>query len=297
MDRYPEIKKVCVVGAGTMGHQIALCAALAGYEVKCVDKDSAMLVRAEELVAAYLSAQVNKGRMGEETAQQVRSRLVFTPSLEEGAGEADFVIETISEDLELKRRLFAELDRIAPPHAVLVTNSSFIGSSRIAGATGRPDKVCNLHFFNPPLVVKVVEVVKGPHVSEKTVRLVMEVSKSMEKIPILIQKEIDGFVVNRVIDAMVDEAVYLYEMGVASYEDIDTAVRHALGQPLGPFKIMDLIGIDLVYQTRMNRYRETGNPAHKPSPTVIEKFVRGEWGRKSGKGFYEYPGKGEKEER
>ncbi|WP_258359131.1 3-hydroxyacyl-CoA dehydrogenase family protein [Moorella sulfitireducens] len=282
------VKKICVVGAGVMGHQIALCAAMAGYEAFCMDKDTAMLDKARKLVEDYLAGRVKKGRMEEEFAGQALARITFTSSLEEGAREADLVIESITEDLELKRQLFAELDRLTPPHAILVTNTSNFVSSKIASATSRPDKVCNLHFFNPPLVVKVVEVVKGPHVSEHTINQVMEISKSMDKIPILIKKEIEGFVVNRIMDAMMDEAAHLYDLGVASYEDIDLAIRHALGQPLGPFRLMDIIGIDLLYRARMNRYRETGNPAYKPSPAVVEKFVRGEWGRKTGKGFYEY---------
>ncbi|MGI9952775.1 3-hydroxyacyl-CoA dehydrogenase family protein [Moorellaceae bacterium AZ2] len=293
MGTYPGIKRICVVGAGVMGHEIALCAALAGYEVKCVGRTPSKLAKVEKRVDEYLSSQVSKGRIDEEAARAARSRLQFTSSLEEGASQADFIIESIAEVLEQKRQLFAELDRIAPPHAVLVTNSSFMGSSRIADATKRPEKVCNLHFFNPPLVVKVVEVVKGPHVSDETAEVVIGVSKSMGKIPILIHREIPGFVVNRIIDAMLDEALYLHDMGIASYEDIDTAVRHALGQPLGPFKIMDLIGLDLVYQTRMNRFRETGDPAKKPYPALVERVARGEWGRKTGKGFYTYEEKAE----
>ncbi|MEW6423271.1 MAG: 3-hydroxyacyl-CoA dehydrogenase family protein [Bacillota bacterium] len=285
---YPGIKNICVVGAGNMGHQIALCAALAGYRVKCTDIDPGVLQKAEQFADKYLPERVAKGKLGEEAARQARANLSFTTSLEEAAGDADFVIEAILEKLDLKRRLFAQLDKIAPPHAILVTNSSFIVSSKIADVTGRPEKVCNMHFFNPALVMKLVEVVKGPHVSDETAQTVMEVSKSMGKTPVLLKKEIYGFLVNRIVAAINHEALYLYDMGIASYEDIDTAVVHALGHPMGPFRLMDLTGIDLSYYIGMERYRETGDPAHKPSPVIVEKFIKKEWGRKTGKGFYDY---------
>jgi len=285
---YPGIQKICVVGAGNMGHQIALCAALAGYRVKCTDIDPGVLQKAEQFADTYLPERVAKGKLSEEAARQARANLTFTTSLEEAAGDADFVIEAILEKLELKRQLFARLDKITPPHAVLVTNSSFIVSSKIADATGRPEKVCNMHFFNPALVMKLVEVVKGPHVSDETAQTVMEVSKSMGKVPVLLKKEIYGFLVNRILAAINHEALYLYDMGIASYEDIDTAVVLALGHPMGPFRLMDLTGIDLSYYIGMERYRETGDPAHKPSPIIVEKFIKKEWGRKTGKGFYDY---------
>jgi 3-hydroxybutyryl-CoA dehydrogenase len=271
-----------------MGHQIALCAAIAGYRVKCTDVDPAVLQKAEQFAEKYLPERVAKGKLSEETARQARANISFTPSLEEAAGDADFVIEAILEKLDLKRQLFAQLDKIAPPHAVLATNSSFIVSSKIADATGRPEKVCNMHFFNPALVMKLVEVVKGPHVSDETARTVVEVARSMGKVPVLLQKEIYGFLVNRIVAAINHEALFLYDMGIASYEDIDTAVVLALGHPLGPFRLMDLTGIDLSYYIGMERYRETGDPAHKPSPVIVEKFVKKEWGRKTGKGFYDY---------
>ncbi|MEW6425216.1 MAG: 3-hydroxyacyl-CoA dehydrogenase family protein [Bacillota bacterium] len=287
---YSGIQNICVVGAGNMGHQIALCAALAGYRVKCTDIDPGILQKAEQFADKYLPERVAKGKLSEEAARQARANLSFPTSLEEAAADADFVIEAILEKLDLKRRLFARLDKIAPPHAILVTNSSFIVSSKIADATGRPEKVCNMHFFNPVLVVKLVEVVKGPHVSDETAQTVMEVARSMDKVPVLLQKEIYGFLVNRIITAIMHEALYLYDMGIASYEDIDTAVVLALGHPLGPFRLMDLTGIDLSYYIDMERYRETGDPAHKPSPIIVEKFIKKEWGRKTGKGFYDYGG-------
>ena len=282
------INNICVVGAGNMGHQIALSATLAGYKVKVTDVSQEILQKAEEFVGKYLPDRVAKGKMTEDAAQAARGNISFTVSLEEAAQDADLVIEAVIEKLDVKHTLFAQLDRICPPHTILATNSSFIVSSRIAPVTNRPDKVCNMHFFNPALVMKLVEVVKGPHVSDETANTLMEVSRSMGKIPVLLNKEIYGFLVNRILGAINKEAFYLYDMGIASYQDIDTAVVYALGHPMGPFRLMDLTGIDLAYYIDTERYEETGDPTNKPSPIVVEKFVKGEWGQKTGKGFYDY---------
>lgn len=283
-----EIKNICVVGAGNMGHQIALAAALAGYNVKCTDINQEILQKAEDFANSYLPQRVAKGKISEEDAKAARARISFTADLEEAAKDADLVIEAVIEKLELKRKIFADLDRICPGHAILATNSSYIVSSKIADVTKRPEKVCNMHFFNPALVMKLVEVVKGPHVADETVAAVVDVCKKMGKIPVVLQKEIYGFLVNRIVAAIKNEALYIYDMGVASPEDIDTAVVHALGHPMGPFRLMDLTGIDLTYYVGMERYQETGDPKYKPSPIVVEKYVKKEWGRKTGKGFYDY---------
>lgn len=283
-----EIKNICVVGAGNMGHQIALSAALAGFKVTCIDINAEILKKAENFADTYLPERVAKGKLADEEARAARARLTFTGDLKEAARGADLVIEAAIEKLEVKRRLFADLDQICPPHAILATNSSYIVSSKIADVTGRPDKVCNMHFFNPALVMKLVEVVKGAHVSEETAETVMEVCKQMGKIPVLLHKEIYGFLVNRILQAIRTEALYIQDMGVATPEDIDTAVVHALGHPMGPFRLLDLTGIDLSYYVSMERYQETGDPRYKPSPIIVEKFVKKEWGRKTGKGFYDY---------
>lgn len=283
-----DVKTICVVGAGNMGHQIALLAAISGYKVICTDINEEILQRAENFADTYLPERVAKGKMSEDESKAARSRVAFTNDLKQAAKDADLVIEAVIEKLHIKREVFAKLDKICPPHAILATNSSYIVSSKIADVTSRPEKVCNMHFFNPALVMKTVEVVKGPHTSEETANIVMEVCKKMGKIPVLLHKEIYGFIVNRIVSAIKNEALYLYEMGVASYEDIDKAVVHALGHPMGPFKLLDLTGIDLSYHVSMERYKETGDPAHKPSPIIVEKYIKKEWGRKTGKGFYTY---------
>lgn len=283
-----DVKKICVIGAGNMGHQIAVCAALAGYQVNCTDISQDMLNKAEGFARTYLPQRVAKGKLTKDQADQAMANLRFTQNLEEAAGDADFIIEAAVEKIAIKRQLFTALDEIAPPHAVLATNSSYIVSSKIADVTKRPDKVCNMHFFNPALVMKLVEVVQGPHTSAETAQITMGLCKKMRKIGILIQKEIYGFVVNRILTAINREALFLTDIGVASPEEIDIAVTNALGHPMGPFRLMDLTGIDLAYYKAMERYQETRDPQDKPSPLVVEKFTKGEWGKKTKKGFYSY---------
>lgn len=283
-----QIGNICVVGAGNMGHQIALSAAISGFKVTCMDLNEEILDKAKNFVDSYLPERVSKGRLTQEEANSVHARISFTNDLGEAAKDADLVIEAVIEKLDIKRKVFAQLDEICPPNTILATNSSYIVSSRIADVTKRPEKVCNMHFFVPALVMKLVEVVKGPHTSQETADTVMEIAKKMGKTPVLLHKEIYGFLVNRIVAANKNEAMYLYDMGIASYEDIDTAVVNALGHPMGPFKLMDLTGIDLSYYIALERYQDTGDAKYKPSPIIVEKFHKKEWGRKTGKGFYEY---------
>jgi 3-hydroxybutyryl-CoA dehydrogenase len=283
-----DVKTICVVGTGQMAEQIALLAAVSGFETYCVGRREESVKRAEAYAAGWLAKQKAKEKITDEKAEQVKKNLHFTLSLEEGAKNADMVIEAVVEDIAVKRDLFAKLDKLTPPHAILATNSSYLVSSKIADATARPDKVLNLHFFNPALVMKTVEVVQGPHVSDETVEKVMEVSRALGKTPAKVNKEIYGFLCNRIFSVITKEACYLLDQGIASVEDIDNAVKGALGHPMGPLELLDMTGIDLEYQVGMELYRETGNMVDKPSPALAERFARGEYGRKTGKGFYTY---------
>jgi 3-hydroxybutyryl-CoA dehydrogenase len=289
-----NIKKILVVGAGAMGSQIGMVCALSGYEVVVNDIDPSMLEKAKEELRSRMSRNVEKERMTQEEVDEAFSRMSFTTDLETAASEADFVVEAAVEKLDVKRELFSKLDEAAPEHAILATNSSTIVGSRIADATKRPDRVCNMHFFNPALVMKCVEVVRGPDTSDATVETTVELTKRIGKAPVLLEKEISGFVANRILHALRDEAIDLYEGGYASFEDIDTACKTALGHPMGPFELMDLTGIDISYYVRQARYEETGDSADKPRKSIAEKFERGELGRKTGKGWYEYDEKGRK---
>lgn len=285
---FEDIKTICVVGAGNMGHQISLLCALYGYTTTCTDVVPAMLGKANAFVDTYLPGRVEKGKMTADEAATIRANISFTDDLKEACKDADFVIEAATEKLDLKRKIFADLDTFSPPHAILATNSSFLVSSLIADATKRPDKVLNTHFFNPALVMKLVEVVKGPHVSDETADITMALCKKLDKVPVLVNKEVNGFLLNRIFQAISNEALWMLEMGVASAEDIDKACVFGAGHPMGPFRMMDLIGIDLTYTINMEDFRKTGDTTKLPPPSVVEHYVKGEWGEKSGKGWYNY---------
>jgi 3-hydroxybutyryl-CoA dehydrogenase len=283
-----DIQTICVVGAGNMGHQIALQAAISGFTVYCTDINEATLQKAQDFAAKWLGGRLEKGKMSADEVDAIKGRLNFTDSLDTAANHADLVIEAAIEILDIKRKLFADLDKFCPPHAILATNSSYIVSSKIADATNRPDKVLNMHWFNPALVMKLVEVVKGPHTSQETVDTVVEVSRALGKVPTRVNKEIYGFVANRVFSAITKEGCYLLDQGIASIEDIDNAVRNGLGHPMGPLELLDLTGIDLEYNVLMERFQDTGDAKDKPSPAIVERYALGKYGRKSGSGFYEY---------
>jgi 3-hydroxybutyryl-CoA dehydrogenase len=283
-----DVSNICVIGAGNMGHQISTLCAIRGFQTTCTDISGAVLEKAEAFVDSYLPGRVQKGRLTEEEARQARQRLRFTPDLAQAVQTADYVIEAAIEVLEVKRRLFADIDRLAPPHAILATNSSTLVSSRIADVTQRPQKVVNLHFFNPALVMKLVEVVQGPHVSDETARISLDLCDRLEKVAVHVRKEVTGFLLNRIFKVINQEAKWMLEMGVASYEDIDKACVYGAGHPMGPFRLEDLTGIDLSYTLAMERFKESGDPADFPSPKTVEKYCRGEFGQKSGKGWYDY---------
>jgi len=283
-----DVKNIYVVGAGVMGHQIAILCAIRGYKTTCTDINEDILRKAEEFAHSYLSDRVAKGKLTEKEAETARRNLVFTSDVKEAAREADYVIEAVIESMEVKRRLFAELDRLAPEHAILSTNSSRIVSSLIADVTRRPSKVLNLHFNNPALVMKLVEVVQGPHVSDETAQISMALCSKLDKVAILIRKEVEGFCVGRIIGTIIKEALWMYEMGVASPEDIDKACVYGAGHPMGPFRLMDLTGIDLEYVMKKEKFMRTGNSADLPSPGIVEKYVQGHLGEKSGQGWYKY---------
>ena len=289
-----KVNKILVVGAGAMGSQIGMVCSLAGYEVAVQDIDENMLEEARRQLEARMTRNVEKERNSQEEVDDAFGRMDFTTELEGPASEADVIIEAAVEKLDVKREIFAQLDKVAPEHAILATNSSTIVSSQIADATNRPDQVCNMHFFNPALVMKCVEVVRGPETSDATVETTVELAHRIGKAPVILEKEISGFVANRILGALRDEAIYLYENGISSFEDIDTACKTALGHPMGPFELMDLTGIDIGYYVKMARYEESGDPEDKPSKSVEEKFEKGDLGRKTGKGWYEYDEQGKK---
>lgn len=283
-----DVKNICVVGSGSMGHQIAMLCALGGYNTTLQDISLDSLTKEKTRLQEIMGKWVAKGKISEESKNTAFHRLTFTTSLEEAAGNADFVIEAVVEKLDVKREVFARLDEITPAHAILASNSSTIVSSLIASATKRPEKVCNMHFFFPPLVMDCVEVVMSKQTSEETAQLTMDVCKKINRTAVLMRKEISGFIANRILGALTREAVKLYEEGYADFQDIDLVCTKALNHPLGPFALMDLSGIDVGYFVQQQRYAETGDPLDKPAACIEEKVKAGTLGRKTGKGWYDY---------
>ncbi|WP_165996026.1 3-hydroxyacyl-CoA dehydrogenase family protein [Bacillus sp. Cs-700] len=289
-----EIKKITVLGAGSMGHQIGMLCALGGYETMIQDINEAALKDAGEKLEGIMSKWVKKGKITEDQKTAAFGRLQFSTNLEEAALRADFIIEAIVEKLDVKREVFEKLDQLADPNTILATNSSTIVNSLIASATNRKDKVVNMHFFFPPLVMDCVEVVMSEATSEETAQLTMAVCERINRTGVLLKKEISGFVANRILGALQKEAMYLYEEGIADFQDIDLICRKALNHPIGPFELMDLSGIDVGYYVMQQRYNETGNPEDKPSKAIEDKVKAGKLGRKTGKGWYDYSKEGVK---
>ncbi|MDN4523087.1 3-hydroxyacyl-CoA dehydrogenase family protein [Fictibacillus fluitans] len=289
-----DLQQITVLGAGQMGHQIAMLCALGGFETVMQDIDEPALQSAKSKLHDIMDRWISKGRLTSEEKENAFKRLRFTSSFEDAVSNTDFVIEAVVEKLEVKRDVFARLEKLAPPHAVFATNSSTIVNSLVASETRRSDKVVNMHFFFPPLVMDCVEVVMSENTSEETAELAMSICKQINRTAVLLKKEISGFVANRILGALQKEAVNLYEQGIADFKDIDIICRKALNHPIGPFELMDLSGIDVGYYVSEQQYQETGNPEDKPAACIEEKVKQGHLGRKTGQGWYTYKQEGVK---
>ena len=283
-----HLKQVAVIGAGEMGQQIAMLSALGGYKTYLQDINESALVRALERLQKQMVHWVEKGKLSHKEKDHAFSRLQITKNLDLAVQEADLVIEAVVEKLEIKRKVFKELDAIAPEHTVFATNSSTIVNSKLAEVTSRADRVLNMHFFFPPLVMDCIEVVKSERTSERSVQIALDFCKKIGLTAVLLEKEIFGFIANRILLAISKEALHLYEGGYADFKQIDFIVKKALGHSLGPFEIMDLSGLDVAYYANMEHYHETGDPQNKPAKSIVEKVEQGYLGRKTGKGWYEY---------
>ncbi|MDQ6747909.1 MAG: 3-hydroxyacyl-CoA dehydrogenase family protein [Candidatus Dormibacteraeota bacterium] len=283
-----DIKQVCVVGAGTMGAQIAQQSALAGYPVVLTDVSEDQLKRAVESNRRLVMRRVDKGQLTPEQATDALNRVTVTTSLEEAAGNADFVFEAIVEQLQPKRDLFGRLDAVAKGHTIVATNSSTIPISKLADATQRPDRCINTHFFHPVLVMELCEVGGGPGTSAETVETTMELVRRIGRVPVLLEKEIDGFIVNRILHAASQEAMRLYEGGYADFDAIDLAVEKGLNWPMGPFKLADFSGVDITYNARREKYEASGDAHDRPAEFLRRMVEEGRLGRKTALGFYDY---------
>ncbi|RLQ96107.1 3-hydroxyacyl-CoA dehydrogenase family protein [Falsibacillus albus] len=283
-----DVQNITVIGAGQMGHQIAMLCALGGFETMLQDIDEAALDKAEKGLHSLMERWVAKGKISEDQKDAAFQRLTFASRFAESVEKADLVIEAVVEKLDVKRKIFADLEIHTPDHTIFATNSSTIVNSMLAEVTKRPDKVVNMHFFFPPLVMDCVEVVMSENTSEETAQLAMDVCEKINRKGILLKKEISGFVANRILGALQKEAMNLYEQGIADFRDIDLICKKALNHPIGPFELMDLSGIDVGYYVMEQRYKETGDPEDRPFACMEEKVKKGHLGRKTGKGWYDY---------
>ena len=280
--------KLAVIGAGSMGAQIAQQAALHDVEVVLQDKDEAQLGKARESNRGHLARRVEKGKLSQANAEVALERVGTTMDLGQAVFEADFVIEAVFEDIEAKRAIFEAVDGLAPPDAILASNSSTIGISKLADVTRRPERCLNMHFFYPVLVMDLVEIVRGPKTSDDAVERAVALARQIGRTPVVLNEEIDGFIVNRILHAATQEAYRLLDAGVASFEDIDIAVEKGLNWPMGPFRLGDFSGLDVTYNARLHMYRSTGDDRYKPSPQLEAKVTAGKLGRKTGEGWYTY---------
>jgi 3-hydroxybutyryl-CoA dehydrogenase len=287
LTRMHELKRVLVVGAGTMGSQIALQTALSGrYEVTLVDTVPGQLERARAQNRKLLDRSIEKGRVTKEDADNALARITDVTELSSAAPQADLVIEAVIEDFDAKKAVFEALGKHAKRDAILASNSSTIVISRVAGFTGRPEQCCNMHFFHPVTVMQLCEIARGPNTSDDTVETAMEFVRGIDRTPVLLQKEVWGFIVNRILFAASEEAMRLLEGGYATAEDIDTAVTKGLNWPMGPFHLLDFSGLDIFYGALQDR-RKQGEGGEVPK--VLRDLVEaGHLGRKSGQGFFDY---------
>jgi 3-hydroxybutyryl-CoA dehydrogenase len=289
-----DVKTIGVVGAGQMGRGIGQVCATAGYEVLLMDVAEPPLTGAISKIRVGLERAIERGSLTDHQAGEVLALIHPLVQLDR-LRDVQVVIEAVPEDLTLKRGLFAELSRICVPQAVLASNTSSISITKLGAASGRPDRVVGLHFMNPAPVMKLVEVVRGLETSERTTQLALDLVTRLGKTPV-VAKDVPGFIVNRVLIPMINEAIFALEEGVASAEDIDLAMTAGANHPVGPLALADRIGLDTVLAICDVLYQDLGDPKFHPCP-LLRRYVEAGWlGRKSGRGFYVYEGRNERQE-
>ncbi len=281
------MRKIAVIGGGTMGNGIAHLFAQGGYDVTLVDMDQAALDRARATIRKNLDRQARKGIVDESDVEPILARIAESTTVADGVSDADLVVEAVPEKAQLKYDLFQALDSSAPPAAVLASNTSSISITEIAARTGRPDRVIGMHFMNPVPVMKLVEVIRGLATSDETTEAVMELSRDLGKTPVEVN-DFPGFVSNRVLMPMINEAVFALMEGVATAEAIDTVMKLGMNHPLGPLALADLIGLDTCLNILEVLHSQLGDDRYRPCP-LLRKYVAAGWlGRKTGRGFHRY---------
>ncbi|MEP0822892.1 MAG: 3-hydroxybutyryl-CoA dehydrogenase [Ignavibacterium sp.] len=286
-----SIRKVTVVGAGTMGNGIAHVFAQHGFSVMLCDVKPELVERGLKTIEANLGRQVKKGSLQEDQKRETLERIATSTDLESAAHEADLVVEAATEQVEIKKTIFRTLDRTAPPKAILASNTSSISLTTLAAATNRPAQVIGMHFMNPVPVMKLVEIVRGLATSDETFAAVKQISEELDKVPVEVN-DYPGFVSNRILLPMLNEAMYCVMEGVASPEAIDTVMKLGMNHPMGPLTLADFIGLDVCLSIMEVLHDGLGDSKYRPCPLLRKKVAAGHLGRKSGRGFYDYTQEG-----
>lgn len=292
MEIRERIKKVGVVGCGTMGSGIAQVCAQSGYQTIVSEMNEEILKKGLGAINSFMNKGIEKGKITQQEKDSILSRIKGITDLK-GFSDCDLVIEAASEDLNLKKGIFADLDRICPEHTILGTNTSNLCIIEIASATKRQEKILGLHFMNPVPLIRLVELVRSIATSEDTFELAKDFTKSLGK-DYIVASDTPGFIVNRLNSPFMLNAIRMFEAGIGSIEDIDKAATLALNHPMGPFALMDFSGLDMMYSSVKQRYEELPIPDFMPPPLLKRMVHAGRFGRKTGKGWYEYNKKGEK---
>ncbi len=281
------MKNITVIGSGTMGNGIAHVFAQNGYAVSLVDINQAALDKAIATITKNLDRQLAKEKITTEQKDASLANITTYTELSKGAANADLVVEAASENFSIKKSIFEELDKVAPANAILSSNTSSISITQIAAVTNRPDKVIGMHFMNPVPVMKLVEVIAGYDTSKEVTDTIMELSKNIGKIPTLVN-DYPGFIANRILMPMINEAIYSLYEGVAGVEEIDTVMKLGMAHPMGPLQLADFIGLDVCKAILEVMYEGFGNPKYAPCPLLVNMVTAKHLGAKTGKGFYEY---------